>query len=106
MKTKILSWNVRELNKRDKRLRIIGLCRDWKADIVCLQVGISCGPITVKNSLLMFLRLLPRILLDHFPLVFDCGVLGRSSQYFKFEVMWLKSEGFKIEFSLMVKTLD
>jgi hypothetical protein len=30
---------------------------------------------------------------DHFPLMLGCGVLG-SSKYFKFENMWLKSEGF------------
>jgi hypothetical protein len=24
----------------------------------------------------------------------DCGVMSRSSRYFKFENMWLKSEGF------------
>jgi hypothetical protein len=39
-------------------------------------------------------RRLPRILLDHFPLLLDCGVVVRSSRYFKFENMWLKSEGF------------
>jgi exonuclease III len=37
MKPKILSWNVRGLNERDKRLRIRSLLRDWKVDIVCLQ---------------------------------------------------------------------
>jgi exonuclease III len=37
MKHKILSWNVRGLNDRDKRLRISNLLRLWKVDIVCLQ---------------------------------------------------------------------
>jgi hypothetical protein len=37
---------------------------------------------------------LPRILSDHFPLLLDCGLAVRSSRYFKFENMWLKSEGF------------
>ncbi|KAF5479667.1 hypothetical protein F2P56_000468 [Juglans regia] len=37
MKHKILSWNVRGLNKVEKRLRIRRLLREWKADIVCLQ---------------------------------------------------------------------
>jgi exonuclease III len=36
-KLKIVSWNVRGLNERDKRLRIRGLIRERKADIVCLQ---------------------------------------------------------------------
>jgi hypothetical protein len=36
MKYKILSWNVRGLNDRDKHLRISNLIRLWKVDIVCL----------------------------------------------------------------------
>jgi hypothetical protein len=39
-------------------------------------------------------RRLPRILSVHFSLMLDCGVGSRSSRYFKFENMWLKSEGF------------
>ena len=35
MKHKIISWNVRGLNVRDKRLRISNLFRLWKVDIVC-----------------------------------------------------------------------
>jgi hypothetical protein len=37
MKPRILSWNVRGLNKRRKRLRISNLLRDWKADVICFQ---------------------------------------------------------------------
>ena len=37
MRPRIISWNVRGLNKRDKRLRVSNWLRDWKADIVCLQ---------------------------------------------------------------------
>jgi exonuclease III len=37
MKPMILSWNVRGLNERSKRLRISDLIRDWKVDIVCFQ---------------------------------------------------------------------
>ena len=37
MKHKILSWNVRGLNDRDKRMRINNLLRLWKVDIVCFQ---------------------------------------------------------------------
>jgi exonuclease III len=37
MKPRILSWNVRGLNKRKKRLRNSNLLRDWKADIICFQ---------------------------------------------------------------------
>jgi hypothetical protein len=36
MKYKILSWNVRGLNDRDKHLRISNLIRLWNVDIVCL----------------------------------------------------------------------
>jgi hypothetical protein len=37
MKHRILSWNVRGLNDRAKRLRISNLLRLWKVDIVCFQ---------------------------------------------------------------------
>jgi exonuclease III len=37
MKHKILSWNVRGLNDRDKCMRISNLLRLWKVDIVCFQ---------------------------------------------------------------------
>ncbi|KAL4638233.1 hypothetical protein ACB092_03G133300 [Castanea dentata] len=37
MNLRIVSWNVRGLNERDKRLRVRNLIRMWKADIVCLQ---------------------------------------------------------------------
>jgi exonuclease III len=37
MKHKIISWNVRGLNERDKRLRINNLLGLWKVDIVCFQ---------------------------------------------------------------------
>jgi exonuclease III len=37
MKHKILTWNVKGLNKTGKRLRVKNLLRLWKVDIVCLQ---------------------------------------------------------------------
>jgi endonuclease/exonuclease/phosphatase family metal-dependent hydrolase len=37
IKLKILSWNVRGINELDKRLRIKGLIREWKVDLVCLM---------------------------------------------------------------------
>ena len=37
MNLKIISWNVRGLNERDKRLRVRNLIRNWRLDIVCLQ---------------------------------------------------------------------
>jgi exonuclease III len=36
MKPRIISWNVRGLNKREKCLTVSNLLRDWKVDIVCL----------------------------------------------------------------------
>jgi exonuclease III len=37
LKPKIISWNVRGMNELEKRTKIRGLLREWKADIVCLQ---------------------------------------------------------------------
>jgi hypothetical protein len=37
MKPNIISWNVRGLNDYEKRTRIIGFLREWKANILCLQ---------------------------------------------------------------------
>jgi exonuclease III len=37
MKPKILSWNVRGLNKEEKHLRIRNLLKEWKADVTSLQ---------------------------------------------------------------------
>jgi endonuclease/exonuclease/phosphatase family metal-dependent hydrolase len=37
MNLKIISWNVRGLNVRDKRLQVRHMLKLWNADIVCLQ---------------------------------------------------------------------
>jgi hypothetical protein len=37
---------------------------------------------------------LPRLLSNHFPLLLDCGAPRGGNNYFKFENMWLKHEGF------------
>ena len=37
MNLKILSWNVRGLNEKEKRLKVRNFLRSWRADIVCLQ---------------------------------------------------------------------
>ena len=37
MNLKIISWNVRGLNERDKRLLVRNLIRNWRLDIVRLQ---------------------------------------------------------------------
>jgi len=37
MYPRLISWNVRGLNQRSKRLKIKNLLRQWKADIICLQ---------------------------------------------------------------------
>jgi exonuclease III len=37
MMHKIISWNVRGLNERDKQMRINNLLKLWTMDIVCFQ---------------------------------------------------------------------
>ena len=37
MNLKIIFWNVKGLNDRDKRLRVRNVVRKWGPDIICLQ---------------------------------------------------------------------
>ena len=37
MNLKIISWNVRGLNDRDKRLQVRNMVRRWRPDVICLQ---------------------------------------------------------------------
>lgn len=37
MKMSILSWNVRGLSSRDRRLRVKQMCKNWKVDVLVLQ---------------------------------------------------------------------
>jgi len=37
MKFKLISWNVRGLNDREKRRVVHNLLSGWRADIICLQ---------------------------------------------------------------------
>ena len=37
-------------------------------------------------------RKLPKIIVDHFPLMLDISVSGGGSRYSKFENMWLKNQ--------------
>jgi exonuclease III len=37
MNLKIVTWNVRGLNDREKRLQVKNLIKMWKADVICLQ---------------------------------------------------------------------
>jgi len=46
MQFKLVSWNVRGLNNRDKRRVIKNIMGDWKADIICLQETKLQGNIT------------------------------------------------------------
>jgi hypothetical protein len=48
-----------------------------------------------KRSFWMwFKKCLPCLLSDHSPILLYCGERRRGGGYFKFENMWLKSEGF------------
>ena len=38
---------------------------------------------------------LPRILSDHFPILLECGDFSQGRRPFRFENMWLKTDGFK-----------
>ena len=40
-------------------------------------------------------RVLPRSISDHFPILVEVGEILRGKSPFRFENMWLKSEGFK-----------
>jgi hypothetical protein len=48
MKHRILSWNVRGLNNRGKRLKISNLLRNWRVDIVCFQ---ETKLVSISNNL-------------------------------------------------------
>ena len=37
MNLKIIFWNVRGLNDRDKRLRVCNMVRRWGPDVICLR---------------------------------------------------------------------
>jgi hypothetical protein len=37
---------------------------------------------------------LPRLCSNHFSILLDCGGIPSGKRYFKFDNMWLKSEGF------------
>jgi len=46
MQFKLVSWNVRGLNSRDKRRVVKNIMGDWKADIICLQETKLQGDLT------------------------------------------------------------
>ena len=37
MNLKLISWNIRGLNRKDKRLQVRNALKMWKADMICLQ---------------------------------------------------------------------
>jgi exonuclease III len=53
-----------------------------------------CSPSFVDHFSRIVQKRLPRILSDHFPILLSCGFLQRRQSPFRFESMWLKSEGF------------
>jgi hypothetical protein len=74
---KIILWSNNRENECWSRIDRFLLSRDWE-----------------EQFLDVFKRRLPRLFSYHFHLLLDCGVVSRRSQYFKFENMWLKLEGF------------
>jgi hypothetical protein len=53
-----------------------------------------CSPSFVDHFSRTVQKRLPRLLSDHFPILLSCGFLQRRQCPFRFETMWLKSEGF------------
>uniref|UniRef100_A0A2N9HXJ9 Reverse transcriptase domain-containing protein n=1 Tax=Fagus sylvatica TaxID=28930 RepID=A0A2N9HXJ9_FAGSY len=53
-----------------------------------------CSPSFVDHFSRIVQKRMPRILSDHFPILLSCGFLQRRQSPFRFESMWLKSEGF------------
>jgi hypothetical protein len=43
---------------------------------------------------LICLKRLPRLCLDHYHILLDCGEIQSARRHFKFDNMWLKAEGF------------
>ena len=85
--------------------------RTASCDVVqcsALLLAMRCGYAILRAVLVRFLRfvqflrfgehlyqqVLPRVLLDHCPLLLEAGVVRRGQSAFKFENMWLKVKGF------------
>ena len=53
-----------------------------------------CSPLLADHFSRIAQRRLPRFLSDHFPILLSCGFLQKRRSPFRFQNMWLKSEGF------------
>uniref|UniRef100_A0A2N9IB59 Uncharacterized protein n=1 Tax=Fagus sylvatica TaxID=28930 RepID=A0A2N9IB59_FAGSY len=53
-----------------------------------------CSPLLADHFSRIAQRRLPRLLSDHFPILLSCGFMQKRQSPFRFENMWLKSEGF------------
>jgi hypothetical protein len=53
-----------------------------------------CSPLLADHFSRIAQRHLPRFLSDHFPILLSCGFMQKRQSPFRFQNMWLKSEGF------------
>uniref|UniRef100_A0A2N9EUU7 Reverse transcriptase domain-containing protein n=1 Tax=Fagus sylvatica TaxID=28930 RepID=A0A2N9EUU7_FAGSY len=53
-----------------------------------------CSPLLADHFSRIAQRRLPRLLSDHFPILLSCGFMQKRRSPFRFENMWLRSEGF------------
>lgn len=72
------TWSNNQDSPTLSRLDRFLVSSGWEEDLFSDSVQLLCH----------------RLVLDHFPILLDCGGMRRGARSFKFENMWLNSEGF------------